>query len=381
MAAQERPFDESTLGADGAGPALRSIAGRLLDAGFDEHHAAAVVGAPSPEHLLSNPARYSFFGDRTRPTSAQAAASVLTSLFVLNRAVPADWVSDALAPQLVTELRELHLLTRSGELCHGRVSITPYRDRFFLSDRLFHSPAPQQVVPIAGADLVMPPHASSLLALETVDGIEDHSFLDVGCGTGFLALNAGPKVGHAAGFDLNPRCVAFATANAALNASEARFSVADFATHELAPDERFHNMLFNAPTMPHGEDVLAEFGQTTAEQVIVKTAVVAPRVLRPGGTAYVFGLVEVPERFGSATDTVRHWLAGVTTAEVSVREVDTPLLAITRRQLADRRLNGQSLLAYGREHAQRLMDALVARATAAVQPVVVGIRVAYPEGV
>lgn len=378
LAVTERRFDDSVLTTHDAEPALGSLAVRLHDAGFDEHRAATAVGAPSPEHLLSNPARYAFFGNHSYPTPPHPAASVLTSLFVLNRDVPADWVTRSIAPQLIDELENLSLLSRSDEHYHGTVSITPYRGRFFLSDRLFRSPAPQQIEPIHGTDLVMPPHASSLLALETVAGMED-SFLDVGCGTGFLALNAGPRV-YAAGFDLNPRCVAFATANAALNASDARFTVADFATHELDEPERFHNMLFNAPTLPSDVDGLSEFGQTTIEYVVKQTAAVAHRVLRDGGTAHVLGLVEVPKRFGSATDTVHHWLAGTFAEPVSVREIDTPLLTITRRQLADRRLSGQSLLVFGRDQAQRLMESLARRGTAAVALVIVAIPVTHTPG-
>jgi methylase of polypeptide subunit release factors len=377
VAAQERLIDETTITEPDAAPVLRSLADRLHDADFDEKNAAAAVGAPSPEQLLGHPARYAFFGGHRHPAPAPAAASVLTSLFILNQTLPAADVTAALPAALLADLRSLDLVSTTGERYRGRVSITPYRGQFFLSDQLFRSPAPHVVEPAEGTGLVMPPHTSTLLALSTVDSVED-SFLDIGCGTGFLALNAGRRVNRAAGFDLNPRCVAFATANAALNGSEARFTVADFATHQVEAQERFQAMLFNAPTIPTAQPGLSEIGQTTAEHVLNTTIEVAPRVLRPGGTAYVLGLVEVPQRLATATATVEHWLAG-RTVEATVRELDTPSLTITRRELADRTLNGHSLLAFGRDQAQRLLTVLAERGVAAVVPVIISVRVAETE--
>jgi methylase of polypeptide subunit release factors len=378
VAAEERPLDDSVLGkalaAEDSVQALRSVAAHLHRAGFDEHRAAAVLGAPSAEHLLGNPARHAFFAERRRPGPSTAPVSVLTSLFILNRTVPADWVHGALAPELTDLLRDLSLLTRSGEEYQGTVSITPYRSRFFLSDRLFSSPEPQQVVAASGANLVMPPHASSLLALDTVDRIED-SFLDVGCGGGFLALNAGEKCGRVAGIDLNPRCVSFAAANSTLNSLDATFSVEDFASLSAVGGARFGSLLFNAPTLPRIDPEDGEFGQTTAEQVIRKTAATAPRILRPGGTAFVLTLVEVPEKFGSATDAVHHWLSGTDVRDLTVTEIDTPQLTLTRQQLTDRQLPGQSLLVYGAVHAKRLMSALVERGIGSVGLAMVAIRI------
>lgn len=361
-----RTFEGAGLTTPDAGAALRSLAVALHDAGFDERSAAATAGAPRPEQLLSNPARYAFFGARSRPEPPFAA---LTSLFVLNRDVPAAWVSQATGPRLVDQLMDLSLLVRDGDDVRGTISITPWQGQYFLSDQLFRNPAPQRIEPVHGDDVVMPPHASSLLALPAVADLAG-SFLDVGCGTGFLALNA-RRAGRTAGFDLNPRCVQFATGNAAFNGSDARFSVADFATLELDEPDRFHHMLFNAPTQLSEEDGLAEFGRMTTEWVLKRTAEVAHRAVRPGGTASVLGLVEVPQRFGCATDAVHHWLDGRFAQPVTVAELDTPMLTITRRQLAAGRLHGESLLVYGQGQARRLIDSLVARGVAEVTPVLV----------
>jgi SAM-dependent methyltransferase len=304
----------------------------------------------------------------------QTPASLLTSLFVLNRAVPAGWPDALLPSELIDLLYGLSLVVRTGDgECRGSVSLTPYRDRWFLSDQLFLTLGPQRVVQAPGDDLVMPPHASSLLVLDGMRELEG-SVLDAGCGSGFLALNAGPKTGRVAGFDLNPRCVAFAAANSALNSADAAFTVGDLADFSLPLDDRFDHLIFNAPTTPRIDGAEAEVGQSTMESMLHVAAAAVPRLLRPGGTAAIFGLVEVPERLADAEQAVREWLAGESVTDITVTVHDSPLLSVSRRQLRQGRLHGQSLLVYGSGQACHLLDALASRGTAAIDVVTVSFR-------
>ncbi|MGC4987354.1 50S ribosomal protein L11 methyltransferase [Streptomyces sp. DT193] len=373
VAVKEHRFDESVLHHPNSRASLRELAGHLTRAGFDEYSAAQLLGAPNPEHLIANPTRYAFFTDATRPAPPTAAANVLTSLFILNRPLPSNWVRGALDPELVDLLRSTHLLTLTDDVFRGRVSLTPYRSRYFLSDQLFGNPRPQVLETHAAADLVMPPHASTLIALDTVAAIED-SFLDVGCGSGFLALNADREHGRRAGIDLNPRCVAFASANAELNGEEAVFDVADFATHTLPATKRYGALLFNAPTRPVVDSADGEFGQTTGEHVIRTAAAVTPQLLRPDGTAHVLTLIEVPKRFGTATDIIHHWLADTTTSEVTVTELENPQFSVTARQMRDRKLHAQSVLVHSAAQAEQLVRALEARDVVTVALVRVSLR-------
>ncbi|RAG87120.1 hypothetical protein DN069_03120 [Streptacidiphilus pinicola] len=380
MAVLERTFDPAGLAAPASAPALRALGALLREVGFDEHGAARAVAAPAPDLLLSNSARYAFFADRSRPEGPHAEVALLTSLFVLNRSLPADWLGGALRPELLDLLRELELLDDAGELARGRVSLTPWQGRWFLADRLFHSPAPQQLVAATERDLVMPPHASSLLVLDTLQALRG-SVLDVGCGTGFLALNTGAGTDRSAGLDLNPRCVAYATANAVLNRrDEVAFTAGDFADHTLTPDRRFDHLVFNAPTLPRIDDEEGdgEFGQSTMEWLLHAAVAMAPRVLRPGGGAHILGIVEVPADRVDAAETVRDWLAGADVTDVTVTAHDSPLLQVTRRQLEQRRLHGNSLLVYGAGQARRLLDSLARRGTAAVEVVTIGFRTPLP---
>ncbi len=375
MPVLERTFDPAGLADSATASVLCELGALLGEVGFDEYAAARAVAAPSPEHLLSNTSRHAFFSDGSRPRGQQAEASLLTSLFVLNRSVPDEWVRSTLRRGLLRTLEELALLDRGSGLCRGRVSLTPYHGQWFLSDQLFRSPGPQELVAVSGDDLVMPPHASSLLLLDTLEGL-DGSVLDVGCGTGFLALHAGRRGHRSAGLDLNPRCVAYATANAALNARHTPFSEGDFADHTVRTDHRFDHLVFNAPTLPRIDDEVGdgEFGQSTMEGLLSAVVAMAPRVLRPGGRGHVLGIVEVPGDFADAGATVRHWLRGTDVEQITVTPHDSPLLQVSRRQMEQRRLHGNSLLVYGAGQARRLLDSLTRRGVLAVEVVTIGFR-------
>nr|BFE70500.1 hypothetical protein GCM10020092_038010 [Actinoplanes digitatis] len=148
--------------------------------------------------------------------------------------------------------------------------------------------------------------------------------------------------------------------------------MADIASFTVPGDDRFGALIFNTPTLPRirsTED--SEWGQSTADRLVRQTLDAAPRILRPGGTAYVQALVEVPRRYSSAAAAVRDWAGG---HDVTVTPIDAPQLSVTREQLRRRRLPGHSLLAYGARSGE-LLDALAARDVVAVEPVTIAARV------
>jgi SAM-dependent methyltransferase len=370
----DRPrLDDLVLMSEISWSALSVLADLLRQAEFTEDSAAGSVGVQGPERLLSAPARYAFVADWPLGGSSPQPADVLSSLFILNRTVDREYARRVLNPELTNLLLELSFMDSVADGYQGTVSITPYRSRFFLSDRIFDNSMPLRVNPVQRPDSVMPPHMTSLIALDTIDKL-DGAVMDVGCGSGFLALNMAQHCERTAGIDLNPRCIRFARANGMLNGSPAEFSVTDFADLSVPPGERYDYLIFNSPTSPRLGDTDSEFGQITAPQVLRTTAAVAPRVLRPGGTAYVLAVVEIPERLSGASDAVRHWLGDLDAFDVSVAPLDIPQLTITRRQLETRRLHGQSILVHSSAQASQLLDALAARGVGSVQAAMIGIR-------
>ena len=164
----------------------------------------------------------------------------------------------------------------------------------------------------------------------------------------------------------------------ALNALPGVFSEADLASLSLPVPDRFDSLVFNTPTRPRVGERDSELGQTSAQHLVRLAAAAAPRLLAPAGLAQVLITVELPRSFSSAADAVAHWLAtdpaGERISELSVVELDAPLLAVTPEQIRKRRLHGQSLLVSDATEAELLISGLLERDVAAVVPVMVRMR-------
>lgn len=105
-----------------------------------------------------------------------------------------------------------------------------FHKRLEVSDRLRVSP-PWEALP---GDLVIPPgnafgtggHATTLACLGAIDRLADScsSVLDVGCGSGILALAAAQRGLTATGIDIDADAVVSSRSNAQLNGLDATFS-------------------------------------------------------------------------------------------------------------------------------------------------------------
>lgn len=367
----DRPVpDPAALTGQAVLPALRELPGLLRQAGFDEHSAARAVGAANPRELLSSPGMYAFFSDWPLGGAQPAPEFVLTSLFLLNRTVEPASLCRVLPAQLRDVLSALGLLIEDERGYRASVSITPYRNRYYLSDQIFANPSPRRIATDPPSGAVMPPHLSSLLALDIIEGFSGR-VLDIGCGNGFLALSMPDDCERVVGVDLNPRCVAYARANSVVNSAvntvDAEFEIGDFAQLSAGQQDRYDRFVFNAPTLPRIGAEETEFGQMTARQVLRIAVDVARKVLRPGGEAHIIAVVEVAAGLRSAAVAVRQWFADLDVGDFTVREYDAPQLNITERELTLRRLSGRSILVSSSAQARQLLDALANRGIGSVR--------------
>jgi len=103
---------------------------------------------------------------------------------------------------------------------------------------------------------VYKPAEDSFLLAENLLVEEGDVVLDVGTGTGILALTAAEKAERVVGTDINPMAVELARENARVNGIEN----AEFVCCDLFPpgNERFDLIIFNPPYLPVQESGLLE---------------------------------------------------------------------------------------------------------------------------
>ncbi len=94
---------------------------------------------------------------------------------------------------------------------------------------------------------VYDPSDDSYLLLRVVDVSEGESILDMGCGTGIIAIHAARQGAHATAVDISPHAIELTRRNAAKNAARLRVITSDlFANVE----GEFDVIAFNPPYLP-----------------------------------------------------------------------------------------------------------------------------------
>ncbi|GAA2083773.1 hypothetical protein GCM10009801_44440 [Streptomyces albiaxialis] len=390
------PWDTTSLTpspAPGAAPsprflaALRDLAEELPHHHYTDKAVAALLGAADGTDLLRNSALYALWS-RDRVTElAGEPAGLLTQLFFRNGEVPAAAWSRRLSARLRTALDTLGLVEEhpgapgagGGPVLTARAALSPYEDGYYLSDPLFACRAVSHGYPAMagytaeGLDPVMPPHASTL-RLAAHRGEHGGRLLDVGTGSGVLALDRAHRYEAVAGVDIDPRAVGYARLNARLAHVEAAFEVADF-REGLDAFGPVDHLVFNAPgRAPLKGDGNADTAHPlSAEKLLQDIARRLPGVLaRPGGVAEALVIVAVPGRHPDAAATVDEWLAGTeSTARLTVTEVRDQALSIPAQAIEKLRIQPGCLLANGREDAESLIAALKAAGIREVTPAIV----------
>jgi release factor glutamine methyltransferase len=159
--------------------------------------------------------------------------------------------------------------------------------------------------------------------LALLTGVEAPSVVDVGTGTGAIALALGARLPDASvtAIDLSPDALALAAENAALNGLEARVELLEGDLLAPVAGRRFDLVASNPPYVAAGaivdpevsgyEPALAVFAEDSGRAVHERLAADAQGVLRPGGHL----VVEVAE--GQAPWLAEH-LAGGGYEEIEV---------------------------------------------------------------
>jgi HemK-related putative methylase len=149
---------------------------------------------------------------------------------------------------------------------------------------------------LAGISLVVLPDvfhpglffSSSLLAqVVAAEPLEGRRVLEVGTGTGFLALVAARRARQTIGTDINPEAVRALQINALLNRLEDRVTARQGDLFAPVGDERFDLILFNPPYFSGQASDLWELSWRDVNQVRARFVAEAAGHLTPGGSLLI----------------------------------------------------------------------------------------------
>lgn len=156
---------------------------------------------------------------------------------------------------------------------------------------------------------VYPPSEDSRLLLETLSVGPGDRVLEVGTGTGFIALHAA-KVARVVATDLNPAAVRLARRNALANRIAIDALRCDLMAAIRGP---FDVVVFNPPYLegePRDAQDLAWQGGERGSEVAIRFLSDLPRILAPGGRAYLLVSDTNREAVARATESFRVRVVG-----------------------------------------------------------------------
>lgn len=135
---------------------------------------------------------------------------------------------------------------------------------------------------------VYEPAEDTFLLAENLAVEEGDVALDVGTGTGLIALLMARKASYVLGVDLNPIAVELARENALLNGiKNVEFRLSDLFENVSG---KFDVITFNAPYLPGEPEEpidLALVGGKTGREVLDRFIMGVPDYLKPGGTVQI----------------------------------------------------------------------------------------------
>lgn len=273
----------------------------LLDADFTYDAVSDLLGSEAHAALSRNETTPAW-----RRTAGGGRLATLVRLFLLQRPVPrAD--ADAALPGLVDRLAGgpgggpgAGLLELSGGEVVARLDCRPYatadlatgrggpgEDLWVVSDLTpgldgaAHRAEPDHVLGIS-------PASTSLAQLTLRDPVG--TSLDLGTGCGVQALHLAAHSDRVVATDVNPRALAIARFNAALNGLQDRVHVREGSFFEAVPRERFDLIATNPPFVispATGEQLVYRDSGLPGDQAVEHIVRTAPRHLTDGGWCQV----------------------------------------------------------------------------------------------
>jgi hypothetical protein len=337
---------------------------------------AALVGEKDPTNFVRNAGFSALSYDPVLKASPTHLAC-LARLFLFGGSVSES--AYAVIPRDMQDLLDrFGLVRRSDGTITSEVTIGELESQYFVSDKLFDLAADGLKLNTA-SDAVWPLSEWSLALHEQLD-FEDSwtSLLDVGGGSGCLAILAGDRYAQRVAIDLNPRATAFSQLNAQLaRASSLRCETADCLTFADRAIEKFDHVVFAAPGGPSGpttgESAMVAHGGAFGHELVIKfLSAQIDNLLAPGGCCHIWGVFAVEERLGSIRRLVEEALPG-DRFDVSIEPVRSGGLYLSREHIQSRKVPRGSHYAQG-DGVSSVLEWLNERGVIEVASAVVAIR-------
>ncbi len=292
------PFDRLESLDEGALAELR----RRLDA---SGYAQGVIDrAETSAPSLFHPLRLPFV--RWSLRRMQGADALLARVLAYDDSAPWASLVDALGADLSATLLEAGLFAREGDLARALFRLAPERGLWILSDQDL------------GGDCVIGPGATTLILERLVPESFTGRALDLGCGSGVLALLLAQAGGEVIATDINERAARMTRWSARLNQLTVDVRVGDlFAPVE---GERFDLILSQPPfiALPDGIDAVTYMhGGRRGDELALRIAAELPRFLADEGQAAL--LFDTPELAGTSLEReLRERLGGTSVGQLTL---------------------------------------------------------------
>ena len=249
---------------------IRAVREVLVAAGFTDHAVAEIFTGVGKDRTASPWHMHTLMRRTAEPTPFHT----LVRLFAFGVEVAEDAAEAAVAPMALDDWVELGLLRRSGSSAVGSCHIRAFHEDYICSDFSAATAGP--------ADYVMGVSPSGKTLAGATLRHEVGVALDLGTGSGFLALLLARHSGRVVATDINPRALDFARFNAALNGLDLEVRSGSF--FEPVADERFDLIVSNPPFVitPQASHMYMHGGLDGdgVSQYITRTA---PQLLNEGG--------------------------------------------------------------------------------------------------
>jgi methylase of polypeptide subunit release factors len=307
------PLPEEATAAPSLVPGLSGLAESFATVGYSSVGLHALLGNTD---LLATPADLAIY--ERRLASASGPLAEVIALLALGWPRPVDPIIEALGRPAVEALITAGCVAEHGGELHPGVRIVPHGGLWLAADRRHDAGAAPDPLQVTG---INPP--ATLLAALTVRRPARRT-LDVGTGNGVQALLAARHSAQVVATDVNPRALAFAAFNAAVNGVDG-IEFRPGSLLEPVAGEHFDLVVSNPPYVisPEHEFVFRDSG---AAPGALCAALVRglPEVLAPGGFATVLASWPVRDEPWSAVPS--SWLGAGCRAWLLQLRIEDPLL-------------------------------------------------------